>query len=99
MPTQLDLTQDVLPLHSFHENPNQLIERLKTTRRPITLTVDGKPEAILQDPVEYQRLLDIAALADANEGIRQGLEQLHRGEGRPASEFFSEMCAKYGIPG
>jgi hypothetical protein len=43
-------------------------------------------------------MLDLAAEADANEGIRQGLEQLHRGEGRLASEFFGEMCAKYGIP-
>jgi hypothetical protein len=47
---------------------------------------------------EYQRLLDLASHADAREGIRQGLDQLNRGEGRPASEFFAEMREKYGIP-
>ena len=47
---------------------------------------------------EYQRLLDLASHADACEGIRQGLDQLNRGEGRPASEFFAEMREKYGIP-
>ena len=46
---------------------------------------------------EYQRLLDLAAEADASEGIRQGLEQLGRGEGRPAAEFFAEMREKYGL--
>jgi post-segregation antitoxin (ccd killing protein) len=48
---------------------------------------------------EYHRLLDLASHADAREGIRQGLDQLNRGEGRPASEFFAEMREKYGIPG
>jgi predicted transcriptional regulator len=47
----------------------------------------------------YQRLLDGAAKADAREGIRQGLEEMNRGEGRPATEFFAEMREKYGLPG
>ena len=46
-----------------------------------------------------QRLLDLSAEADAGEGIRQGLEELNRGEGRPASKFFAEMREKYGISG
>ena len=93
----LETLTDTQPLTTFRDNPTQAIETLKSTGRPITLTVDDRPAVILQDPAEYQRLLDIAALADASEGIRQGLEQLHRGEGRPASEFFSEMCFKYAI--
>jgi PHD/YefM family antitoxin component YafN of YafNO toxin-antitoxin module len=46
-----------------------LIEQLKSNRRPIILTVDGKPAAVLQDPAEYQRLLDLAAQADPEEGL------------------------------
>ena len=74
------------------------MQQLKTTQRPIILTVNGKPEAVVQDAAAYQRLLDIAALADPREGIRQGLEQLANGEGRPAREFFAEMRERYGIP-
>ena len=47
----------------------------------------------------YQRLLDIAARADADEGIRQGLEQAKRGEGRDVEEFFAGFEAKHGISG
>ncbi len=97
--SMLDTTQEVQSLANFREHTSELIAQLKQTRRPITLTVDGRPEAIVQDPAEYHRLLDLAAGADAQEGIRQGLEQLHRGEGRPATEFFAEMRAKHGIPG
>ena len=39
----------------------------------------------------HQRLLDIAARADAREGIRQGLEDARKGRTRPAEEFFKEF--------
>jgi hypothetical protein len=44
------------------------------------------------------RLLDIAAHADAEEGIRQGLEDAKRGKVRPAREFFEDFEAEHGIP-
>lgn len=45
-----------------------------------------------------QRKLDIAVLADANEGIRQGLEDLEKGQGRPVEEFFKEFEASHKVP-
>jgi predicted transcriptional regulator len=51
----------------------------------------------VQDTQSYQRLLDIAALADAEEGIRQGLEDAENGRTRSAEEFFAEFEAKHGI--
>ena len=98
MPPQLDTTQDIQPLTAFREHSAELIEQLKTTRRPIILTVDGKPEAVLQDPAEYQRLLDLVEVADAREGIRRGLEDIAAGRTRPAREVFDELRAKYRIP-
>ena len=95
---KLDITKDIQPLTTFRNNSVEFMQQLKATQRPIILTVNGKPEAVVQDAAAYQRLLDIAAIADAKEGIRQGLEELHRGEGRPAREFFNEMREKHGIP-
>lgn len=50
------------------------MRQLKKSKRPMVLTVKGKAAAIVQDAEAYQRLLDVAARADAEEGIRQGLE-------------------------
>ena len=47
--------------------------------------------------MDEERLLDIAALADAREGIRQGLEQSMNGEGQDAEEFFAEFEAAHSI--
>ena len=93
----IDITQDIQPLTTFRNNSVEFIQQLKATQRPIILTVNGKPEAVLQDPAAYQRLLDLAAEADAHEGIRQALEQQSQGKGRPAADFFEEMRTKHGI--
>lgn len=97
MASRIDITEDIQPLTTFRNNSVKMMQRLKKTKRPIILTVNGKAEAVVQDAAAYQRLLDIAAQADANEGIGQGLEELSRGEGRPAREFFEEMREKHGI--
>ena len=94
----IDITKDIQPLTTFRNNSVKFMKRLKKTRRPIILTVNGKPEAVVQSAAEYQRLLDLAAAADVNEGIRQGLEDVRKGRTRPADEVFEEMRRKYAIP-
>jgi PHD/YefM family antitoxin component YafN of YafNO toxin-antitoxin module len=59
------------------------MKQLKKTKRPVVLTVKGKAAAIVQDAEAYQRLLDIAASASAEEGIRQGLEDVKKARVRP----------------
>ena len=62
------------------------------------LTVKGKAAAVVQDAAAYQRLLDIAARADEEEGIRQGLDDVAQGRTRPAREAFDAIRRKHDIP-
>jgi PHD/YefM family antitoxin component YafN of YafNO toxin-antitoxin module len=73
------------------------MKQLKKSKRPVVLTVKGKAAAIVQDAKAYQRLLDVAARADAEEGIRGGLEDVKIGRTRPAKEFVDEFEAAHGI--
>jgi prevent-host-death family protein len=93
----IDITKDIQPLTTFRNNSVKFMKRLKKTRRPIILTVNGKAEAVVQSAAEYQRLLDIAAAADVNEAIRQGLEDVSQGRTRPAQEVFRELREEYGL--
>ena len=95
----LDITKDVQSLTTFRRRSGDFMKQLKKTKRPVVLTVRGKAEAIVQDAEGYQRLLDIAARADAREGIRQGLEQSKKGQGRDAEEFFAEFETTHGLSG
>ena len=93
----LDLTKDIQSLTTFRRQSGDFMKQLKKTKRPVVLTVNGKAAAVVQDAEAYQRLLDIAASADEDEAIRQGLEDVKRGRTRPAREFFAEFEAKHGI--
>lgn len=66
-------------------------------RSKLVLTAKKRTAPIVQDAEAYQRLLDIAALASAEEGIRQGLEDVKYGRCQPIREFFKEFEAKHGI--
>jgi prevent-host-death family protein len=93
----LDITKDIQSLTTFRRRSGDFMKQLKKSKRPVVLTVKGKAEAVVQDAAAYQRLLDIAARADAREGIRQGLEESKRGLGRDVEEFFEEFEASHGI--
>jgi PHD/YefM family antitoxin component YafN of YafNO toxin-antitoxin module len=89
---------DIYSLTDFQRHAKEHIERLKQTGRPEVLTVNGKAELVVQDAAAYQKLLDLLDRAEALEGIRQGLESMHRGKGRPAVEVFQELRKKHHIP-
>jgi prevent-host-death family protein len=93
----LDITKDIQSLTTFRRQSGDFMKQLKKSKRPVVLTVNGKAAAVVQDAEAYQRLLDIAASADEDEAIRQGLEDVKAGRTRPAREFFAEFEAKHGI--
>jgi prevent-host-death family protein len=95
----LNITKDIQSLTTFRRRSGDFMKQLKRTKRPVVLTVNGKAAAVVQDAKAYQRLLEIAAGADAEEGIRQGLDDVAHGRTRPAKEAFDEIRRKHEIPG
>ncbi len=94
----LNIATDIQSLTAFRRCSGDFMKQLKKSKRPMVLTVRGKAAAVVQDAEAYQRLLDIAAQADAVEGIRQGLEDARRGKVRPARQFFDEFEIAHGLP-
>jgi prevent-host-death family protein len=93
-----DIEKDIQAMTTFRRNPGHFMKHLKKTKRPLILTVNGKAEAVVQDAEAYQRLLDIAAQADATEGIRQGLEDVKKGRVISAREALEKFRRSRAIP-
>jgi len=74
------------------------MKHLKKTKKPFVLTINGKAEAVVQDAEAYQRLLNIAAQADALEGIRQGRDDLKQSRVRPARKASGIFRRSHAIP-
>ncbi|MBV9762847.1 MAG: type II toxin-antitoxin system Phd/YefM family antitoxin [Acidobacteriaceae bacterium] len=93
----LNITKDIQSLTTFRRRSGDFIKQLKKSKRPVVLTINGKAAAVVQDAEAYQRLLDIAAQADAEEGIRQGLRDVSEGRVRAANKFFEEFEGRHRI--
>lgn len=95
---RLDITQDIHSLTTFRRPSGDLMKQLKKNKRPLVLTVNGRAAAVVQDAEAYQRFLDIAARADAEEATRQGLDDVTHWRTSPAREGFDRVRRKHDIP-
>lgn len=84
------------PLHEFREAVMEHLELLRGSGEAAVLTLDGEPALVVQAADAYQRLLDRLEDAETALGIREGLDSVQRGEGRPVADVLHEMRAKYG---
>ncbi len=94
----MDMHADVQYLETFRDHAAEQIEKISVTRRSITLTVNGRDAAVVQDMESHRRLLNLAAQASTEEGIRQGLEDLAAGRVVPVQDAFDLLRAEFGIP-
>ncbi len=94
----LNFSEDTQPLAEFQQAPDRFLKQVHETKRPLTLTVDGEPAVVIQDPEEYQRLLDLAYHAETLEAIRQGLADSDAGRVYPFEEAVELLRRKYDIP-
>ena len=92
-------TRNVHSLTDFLRNHKSHVARLKETKSPEILTVNGKAEVVIQDANSYQEMVERLRRMETLTAIREGLDSAERGETKNAEQVFAEMKAKYGIQG
>jgi prevent-host-death family protein len=93
----LGITKDIQSLTNFRRKSAEFLKKMKKSKRPVVLTVNGKAEAVLQDAECYQRLLDSAARADVCEAVRQGVDDIVHGRTRPARKVLNQLRRGHGV--
>lgn len=89
---------DIHPLSEFQRGAKAFLAKLKETKTPIVLTVNGKAAAVVQDAESYQQLLDRLELLESIVGIRKSIDEFDKGEGMLLREAFQNLQEKYGLP-
>lgn len=84
-------------LTDFQRNARAMIEGLNETKEPVLLTVNGKVEAVIIDPDSFDLFQQHREDELFLEGVRVGLEQAKRGEGKPLAQVREEIRAKYRV--
>lgn len=89
---------DILPLTDFQRNAKASITRLRRTRRPQVLTVNGRAAVVVQDATAYMDMLGMLAEAEEAAAVQEALRELKAGKGQPIREFAKEFRARKAAP-
>lgn len=79
----IDLEKDFHPLTEFKRKTPEFRNRLRQSDRPIVLTIDGRPEMVLQSARSYQALVEELRrlkLERLRGEVARGAEEADRGE-------------------
>jgi prevent-host-death family protein len=66
----IQISEDILPLAKFKARASEIIRRLHAVQRPIVITQNGRPAAVLITPEQFDELSERERLVTA---IREGL--------------------------
>jgi prevent-host-death family protein len=95
----INLSQDIHPLTDFKRNTSDFLTKMKKTRRPLILTVNGKAELVVQDANSYQQILERLERLEAVEAIRLGIAAAESGRVKPARQALAKLQEKLGTSG
>jgi prevent-host-death family protein len=72
----MSILQDIRPVSYLKSRSADILKQVNETHRPIIITQNGEPKAVLQDPESYENMRNtiglLKLLSLAEDDIRQG---------------------------
>lgn len=87
------VAQDIVPMGAFKAHASEFIRRLKSEHRPIVITQNGKPAAVLLTPEEFDRLREHDRFLDA---VRAGLRDSEAGRVADDEDLDADLDRAFG---
>jgi len=95
--------KDIRSVTDFQRNAKTHVARLKRSKSPMVLTVNGSAAIVVQDAGTYQQLVDRLEELEEEQrvtaAIDEGLEAVERGDVHPAREALKSLGRKLGLQG
>jgi prevent-host-death family protein len=84
----MNITTDIKPITYLKANAADLLKQINETHRPIIITQNGEPRAVLQDPQSYENMRNAIGLFKL---ISQGEEDLRNGRAQSQEDMFKNI--------
>jgi len=72
----MNISRDIKPVSYLKAKAADLLKQVNETRRPVIITQNGEPRAVLQDPESYEKMRNaiglLKILAISEEEIKNG---------------------------
>ena len=89
----VQVSQDILPVGELKTHTSRVLRQLRNGQRPIVITLNGKPAAVLITPEEFDRLYERERFVEA---VGKGLADAEAGQVVDDEVMLGELDAEFG---
>ena len=84
----MNITQDIKSVTYLKSRAADILKQINKTHRPVIITQNGEPKAILQDPKSYENMRNAIGILKL---ISQGESEIRKGKARSQQEVFENI--------
>ena len=84
----MNIVNDIKPVTYLKSRAADLLNQINETRRPVIITQNGEPRAVLQDPVSYENMRNAIGMLKL---ISLGEVDIRCGRTKPQDKMFDEI--------
>ena len=84
----MNITSDIKPVTYLKSRAADLLNQINETHRPVIITQNGEPRAILQDPKSYENMRNAIGILKL---ISEGEADIRAGQIKPQEDVFDEI--------
>src|SRR5215813_4869097 len=93
-PQAFQTAEDIIPIAELKANMSEIVRGLHARPRPLVVTLNGKPAAVVMSPREYDRLAYQARFIDS---VAAGLADVQAGRTYDGEEAVAELLGELGV--
>jgi prevent-host-death family protein len=85
---KMNITSDIKPVTYLKSRAADLLNQINETHRPVIITQNGEPRAVLQDPESYENMRNAIGLLKL---ISQGENDVRKGRVTSQEKVFEDI--------
>ena len=84
----MSILQDIKPVTYLKSRAADLLKQINETHRPVIITQNGEPKAVLQDPKSYEDMRNAIGILKL---ISQGEDEIRKGKSKSQQKVFGNI--------
>ncbi len=84
----MKVSLDIMPVSQLKSHAADILKHVNETRRPVVITQNGEPKAVLQDPESYDNMRNAIGLLKL---ISPGEEDIKQGRTKNQAKVFKNI--------
>ncbi len=87
----MNITSDIKPITFLKNRAADVLQQINETHRPVIITQNGEPRAVLQDPESYENMRNAIGILKL---MSQGEEDVKQGNVKSQEQLFRDIEKK-----